>query len=156
MSDTRHSPTRRAICAGLALAALAPAAPALAAEDRVYADWRGRAIRGYDPVAYFTDGRPVQGSADITLEWSGAQWRFANEANRAAFRADPAAYAPQYGGWCAWAMAQGQTASVDPEAWDIIDGKLYLNYSLDVQSRWRKDIPGLVSKADALYPSVVD
>lgn len=154
-SDARPlAPTRRAVCAGLALTALTR--PALAAEARVYSDWRGRAIRGFDPVAYFTEGRPTPGSADITLEWNGATWRFANEANRAAFRADPAAYAPQYGGWCAWAMAQGATAAVDPEAWDIIDGKLYLNYSLDVQSRWRKDIPALVTKADALYPSVVD
>lgn len=154
-TDVRsHLPTRRAVCAGIALVTLSR--PALAGEDPVYADWRGRAIRGYDPVAYFTEGRPVQGSADITFEWKGAAWRFASEANRDAFRADPAAYAPQYGGWCAWAMAQGQTASVDPEAWDIIDGKLYLNYSRDVQSRWRKDIPGLVAKADALYPGVVD
>jgi YHS domain-containing protein len=156
MTAPSHSPTRRAICAGVALAALAPAAPALAAEARVYSDWRGRAIRGYDPVAYFTEKRPVPGKSDITFEWNGAQWRFANEESREAFRADPAAYAPQYGGWCAWAMAQGATASVDPEAWDIIDGKLYLNYSLDVQSRWRKDIPAFVSKADVLYPSVVD
>jgi YHS domain-containing protein len=148
------APGRRAFCAGLVL--LAAPLPAWAAEDRVYSDWRGRAIRGYDPVAYFTEGRPVAGNSDIELDWNGATWRFASEANRATFLADPAAYAPQYGGWCAWAMAQGKTAAVDPEAWDIIDGKLYLNYSLDVQSRWRKDIPGLVSKADALYPGVVD
>jgi hypothetical protein len=154
MTANAPRPTRRAICAGLTLVALSR--PALAAEDRVYSDWRGRAIRGFDPVAYFTQGRPVPGSPDITLDWNGAQWRFASAENRDVFRADPAAYAPQYGGWCAWAMAQGSTASVDPEAWDIIGGKLYLNYSRDVQSRWRKDIPGFVAKADTLYPGVVE
>ncbi|MFT4793836.1 MAG: hypothetical protein ACJAVR_003521 [Paracoccaceae bacterium] len=154
MTANAPRPTRRAICAGLALVALSR--PALAAEDRVYSDWRGRAIRGFDPVAYFTQGHPVPGNPDITLDWNGAQWRFASAENRDAFRADPAAYAPQYGGWCAWAMAQGSTASVDPEAWDIIGGKLYLNYSRDVQSRWRKDIPGFVAKADTLYPGVVE
>lgn len=143
---------RRLIALGLALTAAAPAA---AAEPAVFADWRGRAIRGYDPVAYFTEGRPVEGSKDFTHEWMGATWYFASAANRDAFAAEPERYAPQYGGYCAFAVANGSTASIDPEAWRIVDGKLYLNYSKSVFAKWLKDIPGYISKADANWPRVI-
>ena len=89
----------------------------------------GVAIDGTDPVAYFTDGRPAQGSSDFEHEWMGATWRFVSAAHRDLFAADPAKYAPQYGGYCAWAVSQGYTAKIDPAAWKIVDGKLYLNYS---------------------------
>jgi YHS domain-containing protein len=151
--------TRRAVLAlipaGLALAALA-SGPARAAEDAVFADWRGRAIRGYDPVAYFTEGKAVEGSSDHEVEWNGATWRFASAENAETFRADPEAYAPQYGGYCAWAVSQGKTASVDPEQWHIENGKLYLNYNADVQKTWLSDIPGFVEKADANWPTVLE
>mgnify|MGYP000135608772 FL=1 len=114
----------------------------------------GLAIQGYDPVAYFTEGRPVHGSPEFTHDYAGARWQFASAANRDAFAADPARYAPQYGGYCAWAVSQGYTASTDPAAWRIEGDKLYLNYSRSVQSRWEKDIPGNITKADANWPGL--
>src|SRR5438132_742149 len=96
----------------------------------------GVAIKGYDPVAYFTDSKPVEGSSDFTFEWNGAKWRFANAGHLAAFKTAPEKYAPQYGGYCAWAVSQGYTAGIDPTARKIVDGKLYLNYSPDIQKKW--------------------
>ena len=112
------------------------------------------AIRGYDPVAYFRDGKPVKGSPQFMHEWMGTQWRFANAANRDAFAAEPSKYAPQYGGYCAWAVSQGYTAEIDPDAWTIKDGKLYLNYSKSVQATWAKDIPGNIAKGDRNWPEL--
>ncbi|MEM6355700.1 MAG: YHS domain-containing (seleno)protein, partial [Pseudomonadota bacterium] len=105
-----------AFAAALGLAALAPIT-ATAAEDPVYQSFLGTAIDGTDPVAYFTEGKPVEGSSDFTHEWNGATWRFSSAENRDLFAGDPEKYAPQYGGYCAWAVAQGYTASTDPEAW---------------------------------------
>ena len=148
--------TRRRILAGLALAtALGLLAPSAEALDPVFSH-RGKAIRGYDPVAYFTEGRPLEGSGDYMAEWMGATWRFASAANRDAFEADPARYAPQYGGYCAWAVSQGYTASVDPAAWRIVGGKLYLNYSKSVQRRWEQDTAGNIAKGDRNWPGLKD
>lgn len=149
---------RRAVIAALLslglIASLVP--PAAAAQDDVYTGrFSSLAVSGYDPVAYFEQGKPVEGSGDLEYEWNGATWRFATAANRAAFMADPAAFAPQYGGYCAWAVSQGYTASSDPQAWRIHEGKLYLNYSADVQATWVKDIPGFIAKADANWPKVL-
>lgn len=113
------------------------------------------AVGGYDPVSYFTGGRPVAGSDTITLEHDGATWRFAKEENRAAFRADPARYAPQFGGYCAFAVAQGYTAKGDPNAWKIVGGKLYLNYDKAVQATWEKDAKELITKAEANWPEII-
>lgn len=115
----------------------------------------GVAVGGHDPVAYFTEGKPVPGSADITLEHDGAVWRFASAANREAFQADTAKFAPQYGGYCAFAVANGYTAKGDPEAWTVANGKLYLNYNKSVQRGWAQDIPGNVRKGDANWPKVL-
>lgn len=112
------------------------------------------AIEGTDPVAYFKQGRAVKGSGDFTHKWNGATWRFASQANRDAFAAAPQQYAPQFGGYCAWAVSQGYTASIDPEAWSIVDGKLYLNYSKGVQTQWKQDIPGNIAKAEANWPGI--
>lgn len=142
-------PSRRLFLA-LSLALTLPL-PALAGQ--VFTSW-GVAIRGTDPVAYFTEGRPVKGSSEFSAEWNGATWYFASAANRDTFLATPEAYAPQYGGFCAWAVAQGSTASTVPEAWQIVDGKLYLNYSLDVQKQWEGDIPGNIAKADRNWPGL--
>ncbi|MEM1382201.1 MAG: YHS domain-containing (seleno)protein [Pseudomonadota bacterium] len=140
----------------LAIGAAAVATPALAGKDAVFTNWLGYAIRGYDPVAYHKEGRPVEGSSDFTHDWQGATWSFASADNRDLFAADPEAYAPQFGGYCAWAVSQGYTAPVDPNAWDIIDGKLYLNYNTDIQSRWRKDIPGHIASATANWPGILN
>jgi hypothetical protein len=131
----------------LALLALAFATKSFAA-DEVFATADG-AIRGYDPVAYHLDQKPVRGLATITHEWNGATWRFASEANRARFAADPARWAPRYGGYCAYGTSQGYKVSTDPAAFAIVDGRLYLNYSRPVQLTWNLDRPGYVRKADA-------
>ena len=112
------------------------------------------AIAGADPVAYFTDSAYVPGTSEFSHEWSGATWHFASAENRDAFAANPEQYAPQYGGFCAWAVSQGYSAAVDPEAWKIVDGKLYLNYDQNVQARWAQDIPGNIAKADTNWPEV--
>lgn len=116
----------------------------------------GVAIAGADPVAYFTDGAYVPGSNEFTHEWSGAIWYFANAEHRDMFTSNPEQYAPQYGGFCAWAVSQGNTAPIDPEAWKIVDGKLYLNYDEKIQTKWAKDIPGNIAKADANWPEVAE
>ena len=127
------------------------ASPALAA-SRVNTDFFGTAVEGTDVVAYFTQGEAVAGSRDYTHEWSGATWRFASAEHRDLFAANPEKYAPQYGGFCAYAVSQGATAGIDPEAWTIHEGRLYLNLNPAIQARWEKDIPGFIAKADGHWP----
>lgn len=134
--------------------ALLFASGALAQKAEVYSD-RGGAIRGYDPVAYFTAGRPLRGSPHFSQQWRGATWYFANAENRDAFAATPEKFAPQYGGYCAYGVANNYAVSIDPAAWSIVEGKLYLNYSLGVRNDWSKDIPGHIRKADANWPQVL-
>lgn len=117
---------------------------------------KGVAVGGYDPVAYFTKGEPIKGNKDITLEQQGAVWRFTSEENRTAFEADPARYAPQYGGYCAWAVSRGYTAKGDPKAWKIVNGKLYLNYNREVQRNWAKNTSQNIANADANWPTVLE
>ena len=129
------------------------ASPALAG-DQIFTSW-GKAIRGTDPVAYFTEGKPVEGSSDFTYRWMDAKWYFASAANRDAFAKNPERYAPQYGGYCAWAVSQNYTASTDPDAWKIVDGKLYLNYSKGVQRQWEAGgIPKLIAQGDKNWPGL--
>ncbi len=130
-------------------------AQANSSQISVFADKDGRAIRGTDPVAYFTQSSPVVGKAEFTHEWSGANWLFATAENRDLFAANPEKYAPQYGGYCAWAVSQGATAPIDPQAWKIVDGKLYLNLNKKIQTRWEQDIPGNIAKADSNWPGVL-
>jgi YHS domain-containing protein len=139
----------------LGLLALAIVPLAFAAEAPVFATDDG-AIRGYDPVAYFTVGEPTKGSDKFTANWQGVTFKFASAANLELFQAEPAAYAPQYGGYCAYAVAKGATAGTVAEAWTIVEGKLYLNYSLSVRQRWRKDVPGHIAAANQNWPVVLD
>ncbi len=139
-----------------ALALVAATLPVHARDADVYTGtFSSLAAGGYDPVAYFKVNRPVEGVAQFSIEYKGATWRFSNQDNLNAFKATPAAYAPQYGGYCAWAVAQGYTASGDPQFWKIVGGKLYLNYDGDVQTKWEKDIPGFIVKADKNWPGVL-
>lgn len=135
-----------------AFVTLAPAtalAPAALAEPAIYTGrFSDTALQGYDPVAYFTDGKPVKGSKEFSAEYMGANFQFASAENRETFLADPTAYAPQYGGYCAWAMADGKYAKGDAKYWKIVDGKLYLNYNSGIQKKWNADIPGFIDKAD--------
>ncbi len=145
-----------AVLAGAAGLSLLPPS-GRAGQPEVFQGTNGMfAIGGYDPVAYFTEGKPVVGDPTILTDWRGATWRFASEANRDAFIADPVKYAPAYGGYCAYAVAQGYTAKTEPEAWHIHEGRLYLNYSLGIRRRWARDIPGNVDKGDANWPNVLN
>ena len=131
------------------------AAVAARAERPVNTTLFGVAIKGYDPVAYFADGKPLKGDSKFAHDWNGATWHFASAAHRDTFKAAPEKYAPQFGGYCAWAVSQNYTANVDPEnAWKLIEGKLYLNYSRDVQKKWETDIPGHIAKAEQNWPKL--
>ncbi|MBX2886949.1 MAG: hypothetical protein KTR32_43780 [Granulosicoccus sp.] len=121
--------------------------------DPVYSDPSGKAIWGYDPLSYFA-GEPEEGKEELSHQWNGAVWHFISEENRQAFIKEPERYAPQYGGYCAWAVSQGYTASTDPHAWNITDGRLYLNYSRSVALRWKIDKATNIEKADNNWPSL--
>ncbi len=108
----------------------------------------GTALKGYDAVAYHTAAKPVEGSRRISYGWRGATWHFASAGNRDLFAADPERYAPAYGGYCAYGMAQGAKVDIDPNAWSIVDGKLYLNVNKQVQRIWTKDVPGYIARAN--------
>jgi hypothetical protein len=127
----------------------------LRAEKPVNTTWTGVAIKGHDPVAYFTEAKPVEGSDKFEFSWMGAKWRFASAANRDLFAGAPEKYAPQFGGYCAWAVSRGYTAGIDPAAWKIVEGRLYLNYSLKVQKQWEEDVPGNIGKAEKNWPELL-
>jgi YHS domain-containing protein len=106
------------------------------------------AIKGYDTVAYFNAGKAVKGSGSFTFRWHDMTWYFSTRENRDLFAAGPEKYAPQYDGYCAWAMTEARKAHTDPEEWKIVDGKLYLNCSRAAYEKWSRDIPGNIKKAD--------
>lgn len=148
---------RRCVTVFSAIVLVAAAAIATAAAKPPVNVSRGQiALRGHDAVAYWTEGRPVPGSAHFEHRWNGAVWRFATTANRDAFAKDPARYAPEFGGYCAYAVSRGYTADADPSAWRIVDGRLYVNYSKRVQSLWEQDIQGNIAKARSNWPAVLD
>jgi len=159
MRKTNQTPRalrRRRVFTAIWLVAFMLTLPASAsAITPVYSTLLGGAIRGYDPVAYFTEKKPVEGKKAFSHKWKGATWYFSSERNRDLFRADPEKYAPQYGGYCAYAVSQGYIASIVPEAWKIVDGKLYLNFSLGVQQTWEQDIPGYIKSADQKWPQLL-
>ena len=143
-----------AVVAAGPVALTAPAA--FADKDPIYTAKRSNlALQGYDTVAYFTVGEPTKGSADFTTTYQGAEFRFASEANLNLFLADPDAYAPQYGGYCAWAIAQGKTAKGDARRWAVVDGKLYLNYNKGIQRKWDRDRAGFITSANEHWPTVL-
>lgn len=113
------------------------------------------ALNGTDLVSYFQgNGKPVNGVADIAVVHDGKKYLFATNENAEKFKADPAAFLPQYGGHCAWATAQGRIAPGDPAHYRVVDGKLYLNYNAEVQARWIVDVPGFIAKANANWPTL--
>ena len=134
--------------------AMAAAIFATAAAAGEFYEREGTAIRGYDPVAYFTDGKAVKGSPDYRADYKGSTFHFRSQANRDVFAADPAKYAPQYGGFCAFGAAGGYKAATHPSAFTIVGNKLYLNYNQDVQKKWTSDILGYVTNADRKWPEV--
>ena len=120
----------------------------------VSADASGLAINGYDPVAYFVLGKATKGQPEFKSEYQGAKFLFASAEYKATFEADPGKYAPQFGGYCAWAVGNGYTAPTDPEAWKIVNGKLYLNYNKDIQKRWSSDESALIHKGEQNWPAL--
>ncbi|MEL7445285.1 MAG: YHS domain-containing (seleno)protein [Pseudomonadota bacterium] len=146
-----------ALAAALA-APLAMAAPAHADGGIFVGVNQGNiAVGGFDTVSYFQgDGVPVKGDARYTVRYMDAEWHFATQANAEKFKENPATYAPQYGGHCAWAMSRGSLAPGDPQVYRIVDGKLYLNVNKQVQSMWLKDISGFIAKANAAWTTIPD
>jgi YHS domain-containing protein len=140
-----------ALTVGTAAPGLAQGPPASA----VNVDAQGVALHGHDPVAYFTDGKAVPGAAQFEHQWRGARWRFSSAANRDAFAKAPENYAPQFGGYCAWAVSRNYTADIDPNAFAVVNGKLYVNYSTTVQVRWRIDRDGNITKAEGHWPGLL-
>lgn len=130
---------------------------ALSAADKVppiNTDRSGVALRGYDPVAYFTRQQPMKGSEAFVYSWMGATWRFTSTENRDRFAAEPASYAPQFGGYCAWAVSNNYTAAIDPFAWKIVDGKLYLNYGPEVQRKWQQNLAERIKTGERNWPEL--
>lgn len=150
-----NSYSRRRFLMGTALVALAGVSVSVLPADAAKMNLaNGVAIQGYDPVAYVTESAAVEGDAGITADYNGATYQFASAANRDAFVANPAKYAPQYGGFCAYAVSKGYTAPIDPQAFSVVDDKLYLNFSKSVRGIWSKDIPGNIVKGDANWPEL--
>ena len=129
---------------------------ALAATPDLNVDEKGVGIHGYDPVAYFTVEKAVKGSSDITHAVNGVTYHFASTESRDLFAASPEKYAPQFGGFCAMGTAMGMKLDVDPEAWRVVDGKLYLNLNPEVQTRWLSDVPGHLRQAEAKWAEIRD
>ena len=141
----------------LLLAAMTPAAASSAGAPApaVNVDAQGLALRGYDPVAFFTDGKPVAGSPAHRIQWNGATWQFASAEALAAFEAAPERYAPQFGGYCAWAVSQHYLAPGDPKVWKIVDGKLYLNFNARAKELWEADQAAAIARGQANWPAVL-
>lgn len=147
--------TRRSAIAllGLALPATALAGPSSPA---IYTDMHGRALKGYDAVAYHLDRKPVKGKRAHTFEWKGAKWLFATAENLERFKADPERWAPQYGGYCAWAIAQNRPAPINPTIFRIFDGKLYLNLNMPIHKKWLAKHQVFIARANAKWPGVLE
>lgn len=148
--------TRLLVFAALLAATISGAARA----GEQYVDQTGYAVSGYDVVSYFglqqaavgkPQPRPAAGKASITADYNGATFAFSTRANRDAFAANPAGYAPQYDGHCAYGVAQGSKVPGNPFLWRIVEGKLYLNITTDVVETWEEDIPGYLTKAREVW-----
>ena len=128
---------------------------AYAVDPTYTALFSNKAIKGYDTVAYFTENKPVEGSEEFSVDYNGAQWLFSSAENLELFKADPEKYAPQYGGYCAYGIAVDNLVKIEGDLWDIVDGKLYLNYNKKLQAKWRKDIPGYIKTADGKFQGLL-
>ena len=124
------------------------------ADEPVFQTSQG-AIDGYDAVAYFTESKAIIGKPEFSTQWNGAQWRFASAANLAEFQAQPEKYAPQFGGYCAFAVGSGYTAKSDPQAWHVEGGKLYLNFDSSVQAQWMAQRGELIAAGERNWPGVI-
>ena len=139
------------VTAGLAFAGLS-----FAADSDANADANDIALHGYDTVAYFTKNEPTKGTAKFTATYKNTVYQFANAENRDLFRSEPTKYAPQFGGYCAMGVALNKKLDIDPTAWRIVDGKLYLNLNKQVQTKWLSDVPGNLKTAYDVWPTIKD
>ena len=119
-------------------------------------DGNGVALQGYDPVAFFTDGRPVRGNQQFQTQYHGATFYFASAGHKATFAKEPAKYEPQFGGFCAYGASRGKTVPIKIEAWQIVNGRLLMQYDLDVKGKFNSDPQGNLSKADKNWPGLVE
>ncbi len=144
------------VAAAFSLAGIATPALAVKSTGGEYNTmYAGLGAKGYDVVSYFTAGKPAAGSDRYTAEYGGVKWQFASAENRDTFKADPAKYAPQYGGFCSWGVSVGKLFDVDPvNGWKIVDGKLYLNFNGDINATFSKDADGFIRKANNNWPSL--
>ena len=124
------------------------------ANKPIATDSFGVAIKGYDTVAYFTEGRALKGKKEFEFSWQGARWYFANAAHRDLFAANPKRYVPQFGGFCARGMTRGKMAAADPKAWTIVDGKLYMKFSKASRDRWRQNKAENIKKAEEKWANI--
>ncbi|WP_462254469.1 YHS domain-containing (seleno)protein [Ferruginibacter sp.] len=122
------------------------------AQQTKYCSKEGIAIKGYDPVAYFLQHEALEGNENFSTAWSGSKWKFISQANLDSFKLAPQKYAPQYGGYCAYGLSENHKAPTDPQAWTIVDNKLYLNYNPKVKEMWLKDTTAKIKAADNNWP----
>src|SRR5215475_7555784 len=127
-----------------------------AMKSLVNVDKTGLGIKGYDPVAYFTENKPVMGNPQFVSTYNGVRYQFASAADKSAFDANPSKYEPQFGGFCAYAASEGHTAKIEPDAFQVMNGRLLLQYDKDVQQMFNKDPQGRLQKADANWPGIVE
>ncbi len=154
MLDRASLTSRRAVLGYVAVGLIAVAVAGVSAfpTSRTFpaynVDADNLAIHGYDPVAYFTEGRPMKGKQEFSHLWQDARWIFASSGNRDLFKTNPNRYSPQFGGYCALGISAGEYADIDPEAWTIVDGKLYLNKTKGYRKEWRKAPAAYLTTAD--------
>ncbi len=113
-------------------------------------------ISGYDPVAYFTEGKPMKGSGYHVAEYQGVTYAFTSNDHKDLFEDNPRKYLPAYGGYCAFGVAVGKKFVSDPEAWKVVNGTLYLNLDKEIQSKWLQDVPGYITKSEANWKEIKD
>jgi YHS domain-containing protein len=155
MKSLLHKITAGAFLALALLSSVHAAPPVNTLSGGLFDRQTGTAIMGYDPVAYFTENKPVKGKEEFATEWHGAKWLFASKANMDLFKANPDKYAPQYGGYCAYGVAIDNLVSIEPDKFTIINGKLYLNYDADIQSTWRKSPEKYIGDADKKFTNLL-
>lgn len=150
MNMKRQNYTRITVLIGLFLISLSTVAL-----ETIISDFN-KAIKGYDPVAYFVSSKPIMGLPQFSHQYHGANWYFSSAQNRDKFIKNPAEYAPQFANYCAYAVSRNYLAGTDPEAWTIVDNKLYLNYDKDTRKIWSKDIDNNITKANNNWPKLLN
>lgn len=162
MSNHPRSSRRHFIASAALVAFSALALPQLAqayheqSPSALNLDAKGVALKGYDPVSYFSSGGPALGQSAFSEKHEGATYWFANAGNRDVFKANPAKYAPAYGGFCAMGVALEKKLDINPQLWRVVDGKLYLNVHKEAQTRWLEDVKGNLAQAEKIWPRIKD